>query len=599
MQMADEQNSRVCSVCLQDLQENSCPRCKQNSSCETDLEESEAPAADMSETRAPFADLEESEAPAADPEEYDALSADLDDSDASVSDPDKSVACVAEALERTGLQTEQAEDVECDSCSERKEKAIKTCLVCLASYCETHLRLHNELNVGKAHLLVDVTGELQKKTCPQHHKLLEVYCRTDRQCICCLCMLDTNHKGHDMVSAATGRAEKQMQLEKSKQMVTDRETELKEIQKASGRLRNLTQATEEEGDRIFTELLSFIRRSHTEMITLVQSQMTTELNQIQGHLEGLEQEISKLKRKQSEVEQLSHTDDHIYFLQEVQSRWLTSNDFQSLTTNPQFSFGEVIKSLTSLTAHMKDIWRLETTRMFSAVTSEKSLLPQEPRTREDFIQFLVPLSLDPNTAHRNLRLTEQNKAVACSIEPQSYPEHPHRFEWWAQVLSKEGLTGRCYWEMVWSGQYGVDLAVSYKDINRTGQGDDSGFGYNRHSWSLDCSIFRYALVHNNEETEISVPLSHRIGVYLDHRAGQLSFYSVSDTMILLHKVQARFTQPLYPGFGLFQGSTAKFCEPQEDGSPQVVKRPKNNKTNIKQRRIRTDVMRNKYLRCEK
>uniref|UniRef100_A0A9J7ZM76 Tripartite motif-containing protein 16-like n=1 Tax=Cyprinus carpio carpio TaxID=630221 RepID=A0A9J7ZM76_CYPCA len=599
MQMADEQNSRVCSVCLQDLQENSCPRCKQNSSCETDLEESEAPAADMSETRAPFADLEESEAPAADPEEYDALSADLDDSDASVSDPDKSVACVAEALERTGLQTEQAEDVECDSCSERKEKAIKTCLVCLASYCETHLRLHNELNVGKAHLLVDVTGELQKKTCPQHHKLLEVYCRTDRQCICCLCMLDTNHKGHDMVSAATGRAEKQMQLEKSKQMVTDRETELKEIQKASGRLRNLTQATEEEGDRIFTELLSFIRRSHTEMITLVQSQMTTELNQIQGHLEGLEQEISKLKRKQSEVEQLSHTDDHIYFLQEVQSRWLTSNDFQSLTTNPQFSFGEVIKSLTSLTAHMKDIWRLETTRMFSAVTSEKSLLPQEPRTREDFIQFLVPLSLDPNTAHRNLRFTEQNKAVACSIEPQSYPEHPDRFEWWAQVLSKEGLTGRCYWEMVWSGQYGVDLAVSYKDINRTGQGDDSGFGYNRHSWSLDCSIFRYALVHNNEETEISVPLSHRIGVYLDHRAGQLSFYSVSDTMILLHKVQARFTQPLYPGFGLFQGSTAKFCEPQEDGSPQVVKRPKNNKTNIKQRRIRTDVMRNKYLRCEK
>ncbi|XP_042606161.1 tripartite motif-containing protein 16 isoform X2 [Cyprinus carpio] len=482
-----------------------------------------------------------------------------------------SVACVAEALERTGLQTEQAEDVECDSCSERKEKAIKTCLVCLVSYCETHLRLHKELNVGKAHLLVDVTGELQKKTCPQHHKLLEVYCRTDRQCICCLCMLDTNHKGHDMVSAATERAEKQ----------------------------NLTQATEEEGDRIFTELLSFIRRSHTEMITLVQSQMTTELNWIQGHLEGLEQEISKLKRKQSEVEQLSHTDDHIYFLQEVQSRWPTSNDFQSLTTNPQFSFGEVIKSLTSLTAHIKDIWRLETTRMFSAVTAEKILLPQEPKTREDFIQFLVPLSLDPNTAHRNLRFTEQNKAVACSIEPQSYPEHPDRFEWWAQVLSKEGLTGRCYWEMVWSGQYGVDLAVSYNDISRTGQGDDSGFGYNRHSWSLDCSIFRYALVHNNEETEISVPLSHRIGVYLDHRAGQLSFYSVSDTMILLHKVQARFTQPLYPGFGLFQGSTAKFCEPQEDGSPQVVKRPKNNKTNIKQRRIRTDVTRNKYLRCEK
>ncbi|XP_016358707.1 tripartite motif-containing protein 16-like protein [Sinocyclocheilus anshuiensis] len=412
-------------------------------------------------------------------------------------------------------------------------------------------------------------------------------------------MLDANHKGHDMVSAATERAEKQRQLEKSKQTVTDRETELKETQNASGRLRKLTQATEEEGDRIFTELLSFIRRSHTEIIMLVQSQMTTELNRIQGHSQDLEQEISKLKRKQSEVEQLSHTDDHIYFLQEVQSRWPTSNDFQSLTTNPQFSFGEVIKSLTSLTAHIKDIWRLETTRIFSAVTAEKILLPQEPKTREDFIQFLVPLSLDPNTAHRNLRLTEQNQAVACSIEPQSYPEHPDRFEWWAQVLSKEGLTGRCYWEVVWSGQYGVDLAVSYKDINRTGQGDDSGFGYNRHSWSLDCSMFRYAIVHNNEETEISVPLSHWIGVYLDHRAGQLSFYSVSDTMILLHKVQTRFTQPLYPGFGLFQGSTAKLCESQEGGSPQEVNRTKNNKTCIKHRCLRTAMKRNKYLRFGK
>ncbi|KTG41284.1 hypothetical protein cypCar_00032698 [Cyprinus carpio] len=409
--MADEQNSHcVCSVCLQDLQENSCPRCKQNSLCKTDLEESEAPAADMSETRAPFADLEESEASAADPEEYNALSADLDDSDASVSDPDTSVACVAEALERTGLQTEQAEDVECDSCSERKEKAIKTCLVCLASYCETHLRLHKELNVGKAHLLVDVTGELQKKTCPQHHKLLEVYCRTDHQCICCLCMLDTNHKGHDMVSAATERAEKQRQLDKSKQMLTDRETELKEIQKASGRLR------------------------------------------------------------------------------EVQSRWPTSNDFQSLTTNPQFSFGEVIKSLTSLTAHIKDIWRLETTRMFSAVLSPSHT--------------------------QNIR---------------------HRFEVVGQVLSKEGLTGRLL-----LGD-GLERTVRRRPRSVLQRHQQNWDRRRQRVWVQQNTpgvwtvpYFRYALVHNNEETENQcTPVANRIGVYLDHRAGQLSFYSVSRYHILL------------------------------------------------------------------
>ncbi|KAL0157503.1 hypothetical protein M9458_045579, partial [Cirrhinus mrigala] len=177
--MADKQDSRVCLVCLEDLQENSCPRCNQNSLCRTDLEEYEAPAGALDESNAP------------------------------VADPDESVACVAEQLERTGFQTDQVENVECDFCTGRKEKAIKTCLVCLASYCETHLRLHNDLNVGKAHLLVEVTGQLQRKMCPQHHKLLEVYCRTDHQCICYLCMLDTNHKGHDIVSAAAERAEKQ------------------------------------------------------------------------------------------------------------------------------------------------------------------------------------------------------------------------------------------------------------------------------------------------------------------------------------------------------------------------------------------------------
>ncbi|XDV46635.1 hypothetical protein PO909_014500 [Leuciscus waleckii] len=228
--------------------------------------------------------------------------------------------------------------------------------------------MHNDLFAGNTHLLVDVTGKLQEKMCGEHQKLLEVYCRTDGQCICCFCMLDMKHTGHDMVCVATERAEKQRQLEKSKQMITDRVTELKEIQKMAGSLRNLTQATEEEGARIFTELLGFIQRSHTEMIELLQTQMSTELDRIQGRSEGLEQEISKLRREQSELEQLSHTDDHIYFLQEVESRWPTSQctDFPSLATNPQFSFGEVIKSLSSLTAQVEDMWRLEMTRIFSA-----------------------------------------------------------------------------------------------------------------------------------------------------------------------------------------------------------------------------------------
>uniref|UniRef100_A0A3B3S9W1 B30.2/SPRY domain-containing protein n=1 Tax=Paramormyrops kingsleyae TaxID=1676925 RepID=A0A3B3S9W1_9TELE len=119
--------------------------------------------------------------------------------------------------------------------------------------------------------------------------------------------------------------------------------------------------------------------------------------------------------------------------------------------------------------------------------------------------------------------------------------------------SVTGLTGRCYWEVEWSG-CSIDIAVTYKGINRKGLGVDSGFGYNDKSWCLSCSTSSYSFWHNNEETAVSGPPSPRIGVYLDHRAGTLSFYRVSDTVTLLHRVQTTFTKPLYPGFGLWDST---------------------------------------------
>ncbi|KAJ8246637.1 hypothetical protein GJAV_G00253740 [Gymnothorax javanicus] len=175
------------------------------------------------------------------------------------------------------------------------------------------------------------------------------------------------------------------------------------------------------------------------------------------------------------------------------------------------------------------------------------------------------LTLDSNTVYEYLRLSEGNREVTDVEQIQSYPDHPERFDCWAQVLCREGLSGRCYWEAEWSG--GVSIAVSYKEISRKG-GGDCGLGRNNKSWALRCSHSYYSFLHNSEETEIPVPSSSRIGVYLDHRAGTLSFYSVSDTMTLLHRVQTTFTQPLYPGFGLNYGSSVKLCD---SGMKQRVK----------------------------
>ncbi|XP_053543501.1 stonustoxin subunit beta, partial [Ictalurus punctatus] len=169
------------------------------------------------------------------------------------------------------------------------------------------------------------------------------------------------------------------------------------------------------------------------------------------------------------------------------------------------------------------------------------------------------LTLDPNTAHHQLILSEKNRAVTHNRTDQPYSDQPERFDTWSQVLCKESVCGRCYWEVEWSNF--VSISVSYKEISRKGQGYECLFGYNSQSWSLQCSSSSVYFFHNKINTELQVPASSRIGVYVDHSAGTLSFYSISDTMKLLHRFHTTFTQPLYAGFCMWRyDSTVRFCD---------------------------------------
>ncbi|KAG5849758.1 hypothetical protein ANANG_G00075110 [Anguilla anguilla] len=230
----------------------------------------------------------------------------------------------------------------------------------------------------------------------------------------------------------------------------------------------------------------------------------------------------------------------------------------SSTVSPHISFEAVRKSFSELKKQLEDICKEELVKISQTVEDVQIL---EPRTREDFLQYSCRLTLDPNTAYNYLRLSEGNREVTYVEEIQSYPAHPERFERRAQVLCREGLSGRCYWEAEWSRDDEVSIAVSYKEISRKGGSNDCTLGYNRNSWSLRCSPSGYSFCHNRRITEISGPPSSRIGVYLDHGAGTLSFYSISDTMTLLHRVQTTFTQPLYPAFRVWNaGSSVKLCD---------------------------------------
>uniref|UniRef100_A0A673NNV4 B30.2/SPRY domain-containing protein n=1 Tax=Sinocyclocheilus rhinocerous TaxID=307959 RepID=A0A673NNV4_9TELE len=163
------------------------------------------------------------------------------------------------------------------------------------------------------------------------------------------------------------------------------------------------------------------------------------------------------------------------------------------------------------------------------------------------------LTLDPNTANTCLILSEGNRKVTRVDEEQSFLDHPERFDICHQVLSRESLSGRSYWEAEWRGH--SVISVTYKGISRKGQSHDCWFGRNKNSWSLICSDNRFIARHNNNSTDIHVPLrsSKIVGVYLDRLAGSLSFYSVSNTHTLthLHTFTSTFTESLYAGFGVY------------------------------------------------
>ncbi|XP_044063211.1 stonustoxin subunit beta-like [Siniperca chuatsi] len=157
------------------------------------------------------------------------------------------------------------------------------------------------------------------------------------------------------------------------------------------------------------------------------------------------------------------------------------------------------------------------------------------------------LTLDPNTANRKLILSDYNTKVTVGREKQPYPDDPERFDYWKQLLCTDGLTGRCYWEVEWTGK--VYIAVTYRGIRRRGESDDCCLGSNDQSWSLSCSGAGYSGLHSKRSVSISIPPSNRVGVYLDWPAGTLSFYRISsDKLTLLHTFYATFTEPVYPAF---------------------------------------------------
>ncbi|CAJ1059220.1 LOW QUALITY PROTEIN: tripartite motif-containing protein 16-like [Xyrichtys novacula] len=480
------------------------------------------------------------------------------------------LAVLVEELKKSGLQAApddpsnaQPQDVACDVCSGRKLKAVKSCLVCLISFCEKHLQSHYESPAYAKHKLVEPSKTLQENICSRHDEVMKMFCRTDQQSICYLCSVD-QHKGHDTVSAAAERTERQKDLEESReniqQRIQDREEDVKLLQQEVEAINSSADKAVDHSQKIFSQLIRLMEKRRSDVEQQVRSQQEREVSRVKELQEKLEQEITELKRKDADLQKLSLTEDHNQFLHSYPSVSEPGQpaDSSRINIRPLRYFEEVTAAVSEVREKLQDLLTETWTNVSQAVTEVDVLLseppePAEPKTRAGFLRYSKRITLDPNTANRRLLLSDGNRRATLTEQLQSYPDHPDRFTVWAQVLSRESLTGRCYWEVDWRGK-GVRVAVAYKTISRAGNSDDCRFGFNDKSWRLNCFADKYEFIHNKVDTDVSGPPSSRVGVYLDHRAGILSFYSVSETMTLLHRVKTTFTEPLHAGLLPYEAS---------------------------------------------
>ncbi|CAI5681692.1 unnamed protein product, partial [Oreochromis niloticus] len=334
------------------------------------------------------------------------------------------LAALVEQLKKTGLQAAPAdhcyagpEDVACDVCTGRKLKAIKSCLVCLASYCEKHLQPHYDAAPLKKHKLVAPSKKLQENICSRHDEVMKIFCRTDQQSICYLCTVD-EHKGHETVPAAAERTEKQKELEVRRlniqQRIQEREKDVKLLQQEVEAINGSADKAVEDSEKMFTELIRLIQKRSSDVKQQVRSQQETEVSRVKELQEKLEQEIAELKRKDGELEQLSHTEDHNHFLHNYPSLSALSESTHSSSINirPLRYFEDVTAAVSETREKLQDILREEWTNISLTVTEEDVLLsPTEPKTRAGFLKYSHEITLDPNTAYTHLLLSEGNRKV--------------------------------------------------------------------------------------------------------------------------------------------------------------------------------------------
>ncbi|XP_048059556.1 E3 ubiquitin-protein ligase TRIM39-like isoform X2 [Megalobrama amblycephala] len=430
---------------------------------------------------------------------------------------------------------EKKPEVLCDVCEERKLKALKSCLVCQSSYCETHLEPHLKVAGLKKHKLINPVRNLEDYICQKHERPLELFCRDDQTCVCLSCT-DGDHKNHNTVPVEEESEEKKTQLMKTQkdvqQMIQDRIKKIQDVKHSAEVRKRNTEGEKAAHVELFTDLICSIERCQTELLEMMEEQQKAAEKQEEELIEELEQEITELKMRNTELEQLSHTEDHLHLLQ-IYSYLCSSRNtrnWSEISVKTDESLETVRRALTQL----KDTLQEKLTRNVS--TDLKRMQ-----------QYEVDVTLDPDTAHPQLILSDDGKQVRHGDIWQKRPDKPERFDRYGIVLGKKGFSsGRFYFEVQVKGKTDWTLGVASEFIDRKGSitlRPSNGF------WTVAQRNGNEYLAFADSRVSLCLRVKpQRVGVFVNYEEGLVSFYDVESSSHIYSYTGQSFTGKLYPYF---------------------------------------------------
>ncbi|XP_059191769.1 E3 ubiquitin-protein ligase TRIM21-like [Centropristis striata] len=436
-------------------------------------------------------------------------------------------------------QVSEPAEVPCDVCTGTKLKALKSCLVCLESYCETHLERHLTASGLKRHQLIDPVENLESRMCTEHDKLLELFCKTNQTCVCMLCTI-SDHTTHNVTPLKEGYEGKKAELEgEIHQMIQERELKIEEIKHSVELSKEDADRETADGVQVFTALKESVERSQAELIDTIKEKQRKTEKQAEGFIKELEQEISELKKRSTEVKQLSQSEDHLHLLQSLLSlnAALPTKDWTELSVRPLHE-GTVSRALHQLEETLNEEIR-------------KALKTELKRVQ----QSAVDVTLDDDTAYPKLIVSRHGKQVQHGNEWKHLPDNLERFNRSAYVLARQSFSsGRFYYEVYISWYTDWTLGVARESINR--------------NWNIDLSPSKgyWTIGSRNKDeykafTDPPVRLSlksrpGKVGVFVHYEEGLVSFYHVDAAALIYSFTGCSFTEKLYPFFGISDNETS-------------------------------------------